>query len=328
MTSRVETVGALAVLLISGCAAGDAPPAAPEAGGADSSNDLTLAAPKDGVQVQTVGHDIPAGGDQEWCEVVELPDTPGPTFFVGRTELAMTPFSHHLVVSIAPDQSKSLEDAPLAEPAPCEGAHSYGSDLVTLAASAQPYVEQRLPPGIGYELRAGQRLLFDYHTLNTSSQSIHARHRLNLHFVDHVDKRARVFGFYNQYIDIPAHTARSFSDSCAFKDDLLIWALTRHTHSHGTDFRVFWAGGEHDGELIWTSTDWEQDIVFDFPQPVVVPAGVGFRWECAFDNTTDAPLQSGLQATDEMCILFGAFAAVGDDAGVGPQSCYRVTPPP
>ena len=103
---------------------------------------------------------------------------------------------------------------------------------------------------------------------------------------------------------------------------MLVWLLTRHTHRHGTDFRVWWSGGERDGELIWTSHDWEQDIDHQFDDPVVVQSGVGFRWECAFENPTDETLIFGQQASDEMCILLGLFAAVGDDSQVGPQSCY------
>src|SRR3954463_9703017 len=73
--------------------------------GADA---LDLPVPGDGFQVATLGHEVPAGADQEWCEVVALPGAIGQTYYVGRTELAMTPFSHHLIVSVAPPGSHSL----------------------------------------------------------------------------------------------------------------------------------------------------------------------------------------------------------------------------
>lgn len=285
-----------------------------------------LAPPAHGLQIATRGHEIPAGADQEWCELAALPGDPDQTYAVGRTELAMTPFSHHLIVSIAPQGSHSLDDKPLAVPQPCQGAHDYGTDLTTLAASALPYSEQVLPQGIGYLLHGGQRLLFDYHSLDTSDLPIQAAHKLNLHFVDSIDRPARVFGFYNQYIDIPPHSARAFADQCTVKDDLVLWSLARHTHRYGTRFRVWWVGGEHDGELLWTSDDWEADITHPIDPPVILVAGTGFRWECAYDNPTDRELSFGTRATDEMCILFGAFAAVRNDAEVGPQSCYLFAP--
>ncbi|HMI91278.1 MAG TPA: hypothetical protein VK509_07940 [Polyangiales bacterium] len=110
------------------------------------------------------------------------------------------------------------------------------------------------------------------------------------------------------------------------KDELLVWSIGRHTHRYGTRFRVWWVGGERDGELLWTSTDWEADIDHPLDPPVTMAAGTGFRWECAFDNPTEQTLVFGPRATDEMCILFGSFAAVGEDAQVGPQSCYRFAP--
>jgi hypothetical protein len=238
----------------------------------------------------------------------------------------MAPYSHHLIISFAPERSAPLEEAPLGSPTPCTNAHAFGTNLVTLAASAKPYTAEDLPAGIGHVLHGGQRLVFDYHALNTSDVPVPAAHRLNLHLVDHIDKRARLFGFYNQYIEIPPHSSRSFIEECSFDTDVLVWSLLRHTHRRGTDFNVWWALGEKDGEHIWTSTDWEQDITFRFPTPVRVPAGTGFRWECAFDNPTDETLIFGVQATDEMCILFGQFAASGDSDSVPPQSCYRFTP--
>jgi hypothetical protein len=319
-----QSYGVLSSVVASFCLACGSSSDGPESGADDYPVDLR--APAIGMQVQTVGRMIPPGADEEWCEVVELPGDPADTYFVGRTEIAMAPFSHHLIISLAPDGSARLDEAALGTPIQCTGAHMFGTGLVTLAASALTYTSDDLPEGIGHVLHGGQRLLFDYHALNTSEAPVPAAHRLNLHTVDHIDRQARLFGFYNQYIEIPPQSSRSFVDECLFDNEILVWSLARHTHRRGTNFQVWWAGGEHDTEHIWTSTDWEQDIAFRFDEPIVMPAGTGFRWECAFDNPTDETLIFGPQATDEMCILFGRFAAVGDVDSVPPQSCYRFAP--
>ena len=57
---------------------------------------------------------------------------------------------------------------------------------------------------------------------------------------------------------------------------------------------------------------------------MTLSAGTGFRFECSYDNPTDRTLTFGPLATDEMCILYPAFAAAG--AHVGPQSCYLFAP--
>ena len=287
---------------------------------------VDLLAPEYGIQVQTVGRIIPPGADEEWCEVVELPGGPGETYFIGRTEIAMAPFSHHLNVSFAPEDSPVLDQVTLGSPIPCTGAHVFGNNLVTFVGALDNYDSSELPPGIGHVLRGGQRLVFDYHALNTSTAPVPAAHRLNLHRVDHIDRRAQLFGFYNYYIAIPPHSRRSFVDECAFNSDVLVWSLARHTHRRGTSFTVRWYGGARDNEHLWTSADWEHDIDFRFDEPVVMPAGTGFSWECAYDNPTDETLIFGVEATDEMCNLFGQLAAAGDVESAPPQSCHRFSP--
>jgi hypothetical protein len=310
----------VALALCSACSSSDEPP-----GPAAPAYPVDLPPPAYGLQVQTVGRMIPPGADEEWCEVVELPGSPDETYFFGRLELAMAPFSHHLIVSFTPEPSARLEQEPLGTPVQCNGAHAFGS-LLTLGASAKAYTASQLPEGIGYELHGGQRLVFDYHALNTSNTPVPAAHRLNLHRVDHIDKQARTFGFYNQYIAIPPHTSRSFVEECTFTDEVLVWSVSRHTHRRGTDFHVWWVGGERDSQHLWTSTDWEQDINYRFDEPIVMQAGTGFRWECAFDNPTDETLIFGQEATDEMCILFGQYVGTGEVDSVAPQSCYRFAP--
>src|SRR5688572_22336062 len=93
---------------------------------------VDLAPPEHGLQVQTVGRVIPPGADEEWCEVVELPGDPAETYYVGRTETKMAPFSHHLIISFAPQGSARLDQAALGAPIPCDGAHAFGAGLVTL----------------------------------------------------------------------------------------------------------------------------------------------------------------------------------------------------
>ena len=116
---------------------------------------VDLPAPEYGVQVQTVGRVIPPGADEEWCEVVELPGDPADTFFIGRTEVAMAPFSHHLIISFAPEGSARLDQAALGTPVECSGAHIFGTGLVTLAASATTYARTTFLPAWATFFTAG-----------------------------------------------------------------------------------------------------------------------------------------------------------------------------
>ena len=290
---------------------------------------LDLAAPSNGVQIRTQGTTIAAMSDEEWCEVVEIPGEPGKEYYVGRTEVQMTEFSHHLIINMAAEGTKALEDAQVGPAVPCVGGAQqlFGSDLVSLGGSVQPYNESIYPSGIGQVVRGGQKLVFNYHYLNTTEKAVQAKHRFNLHFVDSIEKPARQFGFYLQYLQIPPRATASFVDECTFNSDVYVWGLLRHTHRKGKDFNVWWVGGPNDGQHLWTTSDWELDVNYGFDTPLLMPAGTGFRWECQYENPTDDTVIFGSRATDEMCILFGSFYAAGDNAATRAQNCYRFTRP-
>ena len=97
--------------------------------------------------------------------------------------------------------------------------------------------------------------------------------------------------------------------------------VVRHTHQWGTDFNVWFAGGERDGEHIFLSEDYE-DTIHSFEEPVLVKAGEGFTFSCAYRNTEDYTLNFGLKASDEMCILFSEWVVpnIGDSASQ--QGCF------
>jgi len=180
------------------------------------------------------------------------------------------------------------------------------------------------PDGIGRLYYGGQRIVFDYHFLNTSKDSIEARSAFNLHLTDeaHVQHLAGGIGFYNWTIDTPPGKQGAFTAECHFGSDVMTGGLTRHTHRWGTDYSVWYSGGPNDGEHLWTSHDWENDTSFPFDPPVAMNAGEGFKFECDYTNTEDYDLRFGTKASDEMCILFGlvwdpnAFAAPSEGCDV------------
>ena len=74
-----------------------------------------------------------------------------------------------------------------------------------------------------------------------------------------------------------------------------------------TEFRVYAAGGENDGELVYITYDWEHPPIKEFDPPLVLESGQGFRLETTYDNPSSNSLRFGLRSTDEMMILFGAY---------------------
>ncbi len=283
---------------------------------------LCLDPPAKGFQVQTVGGMIQPGQDVETCEVVQLPGKPEDTYYVNQFEVAMTTYSHHLLVAAAIPGSATEKSLSVGMKKKCSGPDGFGGDVYGVTGSQHPYHSETYPPGVGKTFYGGQMLVFDYHYFNTSTAPVQARSAVNFHTVDksQVTKTAHNFGFYNLSIFIPAQSKKAFTGGCIFDHDILVSKLTRHTHQWGTDFDVYYQGGDKDGAHIWTTPNYEQtEYVFD--QPILMKKGTGFRFTCSFNNTTAGALKFGLTASDEMCILFGTWFVVNPGDSENSQDC-------
>jgi len=283
-----------------------------------------LEPPKLGFQVRNEGTTINPGEDVEYCEVIKLPGTPDLKYYVNRFEAAMTEGSHHLIVSAvrSDSETEATMEEHLGKKVKCTGANDFGEDFVPVTGSQTPYSNVQYPEGIGRIYTGGQYLVFDYHYLNTTEEPIQAQAIINFHTVekDQIEKIAQGFGFYNLNIYTAPRSTSSHTGECVFKEDIHLYSLTRHTHQWGTDFSVWYKGGENDGELVWTSGNYEEDLNYVWKESILMKKGTGFRFQCNYLNDTDEPLVFGLQATDEMCILFGTWWKV-DGTETKSHSC-------
>jgi hypothetical protein len=324
---RTHAVLSLALSSALALAACDAPPPGgdPDAGGGEECTDEPcLPPPENGFQVRSVGTTILPGQDVEYCEVVQLPGTPDQTYYVNRFESAMTLGSHHLIVeAIVPDSSTEAGASPGDRKTCVSARQAYGNDLVPVTGQQLPYHEESYPEGVGRVYRGGQLIVFDYHYFNASDAPLQARAAVNFHTVDasRVERIVQSFGFFNFFISTPPGETRDFTKRCNFSQDVMLHKLTRHTHQWGTDFSVWFAGGDRDGQLVWSSPNYETDLDYIFAEPILVKAGDGFTFRCTFENDTDQTLTFGTKATDEMCILFGQWFTVGVGEATPSQSC-------
>ncbi|MFT7622581.1 MAG: hypothetical protein ACI9WU_001754 [Myxococcota bacterium] len=284
---------------------------------------VELDVPASGFQMTSTGRWIKPGTDVEFCEVITVPGTPDDVYYVDHLEVAMHPWSHHVIIDAA--EVGSATEAAMDDGAsvPCYSAEStFGGELLDVIGAQQPYNQLKLPGDVGRIFYGGQKIVVDYHYFNPTTDLIPARHAINFHTVDEeeVNHVAQTFGFYNfGILTLPGQQA-SFAAECTFSDDVMLYALTRHTHRWGTDFHIWHKGGEQDGEHLWTSNSWELETDYVFDEPVFIPKGQGFSFQCEYDNTSDHALTFGIKATDEMCILFG-IAWSPDGLTLPDQTC-------
>jgi hypothetical protein len=310
------------LLVAAGCASqAGSEYSAEDAATAQAAN-LVLPAPERGFQVGTRTLVIEPGEDIRWCEVVRLPGGPNDVYTVDRIETAMTEHSQDLIVSAAALGSETEAAMEAGAQVPCTRAgEAFGEDVAALTSSQLAYHDQRYPAGVGHVLRGGQKLAIDYHSVNPGTLPVTAQVKLNFHFAPAaIAHRAHLAGFDNLTIYTPPGGRSSHLAECRVSEELLVSELVRRTQSRGTRFRVWIAGGERDGELLWASRA-PSDARVALPNPLHLLPGEGLRFQCDYVNNTELELRYGVNAGDEMCTLGATYWLPEEHPDAEPQGC-------
>ena len=111
----------------------------------------------------------------------------------------------------------------------------------------------------------------------------------------------------NQEQKLQPNARVTVSKSFTFAKARTVLALTSHTHKLGEKFLIKIKGGSRDGEIVYTSTDWEHPDMITFATPIKLNAGEGLASEITYNNTTNKVVTFGLTSDDEMGIIFGYY---------------------
>jgi len=323
---RIGGMVCVAVFVAAGCTA--------TAGGSTIERDgrlstlpdgLDLESPERGFQIANVGALVEAGDEEEWCEVLQLPGGGQDAYYVSRIDAQMSPTGRHLVVSAAIPGSDTEANMTVGDRVPCVRAGEvFGEDLVEVIATQRAYENVDFPESVGRIYFGGQKIAVDYRYAATGTQPSLSRVRVNFHRVDEDDVLhvARTAVFNNLTIYTPPGGQSSHVGQCTFDSDVVVRSLARQTQRRGQDFTVWFAGGDRDGQLIWTSRNWSTETHYTFPgEPITLRAGEGFRFECDYTNPTAYDLRFGTGESDEQCILMSTFWLAHEDGDARDQRC-------
>ncbi len=287
--------------------------------------DLDLDPPENGFQIEIPGSMIESGDDIEWCEVVELPGRPTDVYYVNSIEAAMTGYGHYLRVSAMLPGSETEANAAVGDRVLCQRAGEvFGEELTDVINTQHLYDEVRFPEGVGKVFWGGQKVVIDHHYYNDSEEAVPAKVKINFHLAaaEEIRTIAHTAAFENLTIYTPPNGESSHLGECSVTRGILVSGLARQTNRWGTSFTVWFSGGRRDGERIWTSTQWDRDTRYEFPDgPVALEPGEGFRFQCDYRNPMDEELQFGVNATDEVCVLHPTYWSAYEGEEVEDQSC-------
>ncbi|MBD2757037.1 monooxygenase [Spirosoma validum] len=183
------------------------------------------------------------------------------------------------------------------------------SNHVYLAGSQAQYQDYTFPEGAALLIPAGASLDLNSHFVNKTTGVMKGEAQINLYTVDKskVQRVVQTLDLGNTSLTIPGNGRVTLTKSFTFSQARMILTLTSHMHKLGEKFVIKIKGGSRDGEVVYTSTDWEHPDIVTLKTPLALQKGEGLTSEITYNNTTGKVVNFGLTSEDEMGIIFGYY---------------------
>ncbi|QMW01158.1 monooxygenase [Spirosoma foliorum] len=183
------------------------------------------------------------------------------------------------------------------------------SNHVYLAGSQAQYQDYTFPAGAALLIPAGASFDLNSHFVNKTTSVMKGEAQINLYTVDKSTVKivVQTLDLSNTNLTLPANTRVTMTKSFTFDKPRKVLTLTSHMHKLGEKFVIKIKGGTRDGEIVYTSTDWESPDIITFATPIDLKKGEGLTSEITYNNTTAKAVSFGLTSEDEMGIIFGYY---------------------
>lgn len=260
---------------------------------------------------------VPGGGlsssEDTKCIWVRL-DNPEP-IKVHQLHNVLSAGSHHLIV-YKDDMDTTEQTTPVACQ-PFTGALNTSGMIAPIMITQKADDALTLPDGVAYTLDANQMIKIEMHYINATDGDLDVKATVEFYSADPatIQNEADILFIGSPDIDIKAgqsstlkqfFTVPSYLDLSASN----IFAITGHTHQLGTDMQVRVAPsktGPMTSVYAPSPFSWSEPETTVHSPPFSVPAGGGFEFECAYQNTTGNDVGFGESANDEMCFFWAYY---------------------
>lgn len=172
-----------------------------------------------------------------------------------------------------------------------------------------PTTRYAYPEGVALKVPAQSGFDINSHYANRSDNVLTGEVYANIYTISEseVVHEAQILNLNHDSFFLPAKEVTTVDRTFKFSETRRIFQLWSHAHEHMEEFKVFIAGGDRDGELVYVSTDWEHPPILQLDPPLELGFAEGLKLEVRYNNWEDRDLTFGLRSTDEMMILFGAY---------------------
>ncbi len=234
--------------------------------------------------------------------------------YVNRFTVNMRPGSHHFIAYDFNDKSALPAFDQVRDLRNPDGSLNLLTALqmsnhTYLMGSPSASFEYKFPAGAALLIPANASFDLNVHYVNKSQSIMKGESYINIYTTPQasVTKVVKTLNMSNTSLSIPANARRTFTKSFTVAKPSLILMLTSHMHKTGEKFVIKIKGGARDGEIVYTTTDWEHPDAINFATPIQLAKGEGLTSEITYNNTTSKAIQFGLTSEDEMGIIFGYY---------------------
>ncbi len=265
-----------------------------------------------GYQMSLASFEVPANFEREFFSRRMVGNTQD--IYVNRYQIKMRSGSHHFLAYDFRNKNQlpalnTVRDLRNSDNSLNLATALTMSNHVYLAGAQAPYVDYTLPEGAALLIPAGTSLDLNSHYVNKTNSVMTGEAQINFFTVDKskVTRVVQTLDLSNTSLNIPANSRVTLTKSFTFSKPRKILALTSHMHKLGEKFVIKIKGGNRDGQVVYTSTDWEHPDIISLTTPLALAAGEGLTSEITYNNTTNKLVTFGLTSEDEMGIIFGYY---------------------
>jgi hypothetical protein len=257
-----------------------------------------------GFQIVTTQFDLQPGQEVYKCYHAAVPTTA--VFPVGEWDGQMSAGSHHFILYRT--DGDTVPDGTLADSGCTQG---FGGST-WLYTQGTPRSHLLFPQAVAMELTTKERITFDMHYINTTSNLIHAKVALNVNKVlAETYQKADAQISFNIGIAVPPHGMQTVQGDCQPVPGANYFLMQTHTHKHATLAEVTrkLANGMM-GESLVQTTNWDmpQAHVWQAAPFLTFASGEMFHYSCSYQNDSDITVTVGTSAdTNEMCMAEAYF---------------------
>jgi len=163
------------------------------------------------------------------------------------------------------------------------------------------------PDGVAMELTPHEKIDFDMHYINTTSEPIQAHIALNVNKVKNaMYQKADAEISFNVGIAVPPMGTQTVTGTCPNVPGANYFLLSTHMHKHGTDATISVARSNGMTEQLVHTTNWDAPDAKIYQQaPFLTLQGSDhFVYTCSYKNDSNATIYVGTSAaTNEMCMM-------------------------